>query len=581
MKRVKYKRIVPKYYSGGTMTSDQQKAQSYEQGVNSAMSAIPVYGMFHNAATGLSKIGQNAIPKDEYGYATTNAGQAANDFMENSNVTAGKFASRGDYGGAAREVLGFGKTMRTISTLTGHDEDKGGFWGNYNRISGQTSFDTDRQGVIDAATAEKERIAREQAEADRIAAEQEKQRQTMYNNAYYSVNSMSGNAGANLYASGGNLPMKYKYNCKTGGTMNPIASDIVKVNGPSHEQGGVKLQASGTPIAEVEGDEVIHDNRVFSDRSKLGNKTYAEIAEKLGKKKEKFEEMVESSNFRDKNTAERMLANIDNDLNNLFRTQEASKTPEERAETTPIMAGGGFMSTAQAIVPLADNFYNAQLINQTPEIPKPNQRVAMDLQAVPLRTSMDVSSQLASTNDMYRNYNSNLDQNTANSNVARANKLAGLATTIRAKNDIYNNKNLTETGLINNSNMNIQNVNNSNIRNHQDITNQNYALLDNYNMGNALRQDNILKAKSQNVANATDDAMKYFQDRNMRTYDEERIMTDALRYNDASGYARMIGTPTMDNLMKNPQYYNQVEKALLESGQTKAYAEFKRRYGKQ
>ena len=49
---------------------------------------------------------------------------------------------------------------------------------------------------------------------------------------------------------------------------------------------------------------------------------------------------------------------------------------------------------------------------------------------------------------------------------------------------------------------------------------------------------------------------------------------------DGAGYARLIGSPVMDDLMKDKKYYAQVEKALKSSGQTKAYNEFVKKYGK-
>lgn len=62
-----------------------------------------------------------------------------------------------------------------------------------------------------------------------------------------------------------------------GGSLNPMSSDSVEVEGPSHANGGVQL-----PTAEVEGGETISGNFVFSE--KLGfAKLHKPIAKAIGK----------------------------------------------------------------------------------------------------------------------------------------------------------------------------------------------------------------------------------------------------------------------------------------------------------
>ncbi len=71
-----------------------------------------------------------------------------------------------------------------------------------------------------------------------------------------------------------------KWNHKAnGGTIEPLSSEDVKVNGPSHDAGGVKFPSKGV---ELEGGETVNDNFVFS--KKLGFAKPAEkIARALGK----------------------------------------------------------------------------------------------------------------------------------------------------------------------------------------------------------------------------------------------------------------------------------------------------------
>jgi hypothetical protein len=89
--------------------------------------------------------------------------------------------------------------------------------------------------------------------------------------------------GTNAYAGGGKLATNYMAMQKAvGGNLQPISSDTVQVNGPSHDNGGVQLPDVG---AEVEGQEVIKGDYVFSER--LG---FAKPAKQLAKSRGLIEE---------------------------------------------------------------------------------------------------------------------------------------------------------------------------------------------------------------------------------------------------------------------------------------------------
>lgn len=151
----------------------------------------------------------------------------------------------------------------------------------------------------------------------------------------------TGRKGVKYFAKGGNLPNDQVYAGK-GGNLKELSSDVDIIKGKSHAQGGVDLKANGKVIAEAEGDEVIKDdNMVFSD--KLG---YAKIAEKIAKKKAKFEKDLKSTDVHRRNTATRMTANLDKELDSLFAQQEASKPKQSGA----MMANGGDLDT---IAPLS------------------------------------------------------------------------------------------------------------------------------------------------------------------------------------------------------------------------------------
>lgn len=94
----------------------------------------------------------------------------------------------------------------------------------------------------------------------------------------------SGNVGAGYYAGGGMLSKNYLANTPTeGGSLTPLNSDAVQVNGPSHEQGGVQLPDSN---AEVEGNETMQDNFVFSERLGFAQE-HKRLASAIGKIEDK------------------------------------------------------------------------------------------------------------------------------------------------------------------------------------------------------------------------------------------------------------------------------------------------------
>lgn len=171
------------------------------------------------------------------------------------------------------------------------------------------------------------------------------------NNTYPSkgvagVHSMYAFGGKKMYAMGGNPQVAPQ-------GMQPLASDVQEVQGPSHENGGVPLG----PDAEVEGGEVIQPSaggtNIYSDRLPYEDgMTYADKAAEIGKKKSKFEEKLNSASIFEKGTARREIEKLDGELNKLFQQQEIFKqangltNPQEQQpqESIPqqVEAGQGF-----------------------------------------------------------------------------------------------------------------------------------------------------------------------------------------------------------------------------------------------
>ncbi len=100
------------------------------------------------------------------------------------------------------------------------------------------------------------------------------------------------------------------------GGVQPLASDVSKFYGDSHEasSGGVGFNSTS-------------DAYIFSDSLRTSDGlTYAKQAELIGKRKGKFESKLESAtDHAARNTAERMISNLDRKLSNLFNEQETLK----------------------------------------------------------------------------------------------------------------------------------------------------------------------------------------------------------------------------------------------------------------
>jgi len=131
--------------------------------------------------------------------------------------------------------------------------------------------------------------------------------------------------------------------------VNPsrIASDVMRVNGPGHANGGVDVDVNldGVAEVEVEGGEVIKNDAVFSKRLKVPNDfvdrakefgfsfkrdSYAKIAEKLASYKKDYEEKMDTLDVPTINTSLAMLDRVEILYQDLFATQEFSKLSKER-----------------------------------------------------------------------------------------------------------------------------------------------------------------------------------------------------------------------------------------------------------
>jgi len=373
---------------------------------------------------------------------------------------------------------------------------------------------------------------------------------------------------AELEALQGNLAYGGKLRDKNldvvkGGQSKTLASNVEKIEGDTHEEGGVILaNQNGKQVAEVEGEEVIKDgNDVYSER--LG---YADEAEKIGKKKAKYEEKLNSSNKFERATAERMVERLEKDLEDLFAQQEAQK-----GEQVPTNAYGGELAeggkvnwgnvagtalnvagqVGQLAIPLLDNLYNKKQIDKIPEIPLPEFQKAREFD-----TEYNINPQLQEVDSSIKAYNTGVSRSSIQPQVTRANQLMANLKGMREKNVLRGNKENIESRLFNQSQINKQGVDAQNI-----------AKREAFRMNKYLRTNEILGKESANVANAVEDVQLGIRDMNQRALDNRRITLDAAKYPDTGVSGQLLNDKKYVNSLRlNKNNQNQMKETIISSG---------------
>lgn len=345
-----------------------------------------------------------------------------------------------------------------------------------------------------------------------------------------------------------------------GGTLLPINGNVELAVGDSHEKdtnmdgsSGISLSLQGNEVAEIEGGEVKWDNKIFSDRIGIGNKTFANIALDLIKTpayknaeemEDKYKETANDirSNIFKRGTARRMLDKNPNPLGVLFEIQETQKAQqaeiEQQTADVPKAAMGmdlakllGKAGNVSAdVIPYLDNIYNAKLTANAPQLPTPTRRVAPTL-----KTSFDINPQLNEINRDTQAVNDIITDTTASSSIANTNRIANRLQGTYAKNRALSEKQNVETGLINQqSGINAE------------VTNANAGILDEYRMREFSRQSDLRAERSANVANAVEDTRMAKIDSNAAKLDKQRIALTAAQYLDTgvldrSGFDKVMG----------------------------------------
>ncbi len=604
--------------NSGKVTGNNQSTSTSgtDSTTNAAMGAADMVGntfggSWYGSAMGLQQSVRAAVPKRTYmnkdGTTTTVNDNEAGDIVDATakplHETVITAAGKGDWGSVAGNIL-----------LTP---------GGWNLATGALGKATNQRDELEA-----ERVKNEQQQMYDVIDKARKakyEEQMNYSKGYNLVNPVTGREGAGIYAANGGrmaVPFSMKANR---GKLIPLSSDGVKVDGLTHSQGGVDIKGkNGQPVAEVEDDEVLVGDMVFS--KKLG---FAGTVEPLVKEKGKLEgELKNANDFRTKNTISRNIQKIDGDIKSVYNQQTefkqanglANDNDNEEQETKYASLGGklpkyrfgnsptfsrGTLTDAEladeeayakrgnnnsgftwntlgkgleGAVPYIDNIYNNGLINQIPDIPKPVNNVAYDAKVMPMKTNININPALNNSLAELRMFNKDINNNVANSATGRGNKLAAFSRYLGNSNELYGNKENAETDLINKSNANTQAVINANIGNRQNIDNSNIAQENNYRYAKMGRINDILHAKGSNVANAVNDATMQIRDRNIRTNDTEKSIYYNLGQNNAAGLATLMDTPEMDKMASNPQYAQKIYETLKQGGEVEAASRFKAKY---
>jgi hypothetical protein len=361
-----------------------------------------------------------------------------------------------------------------------------------------------------------------------------------------------------------------------GGRLKNIAPETVKVQGASHEQGGVNLSSGEN----VEAGEVIYKDKIFSKRLGTDNLSFADKASKIIKQNEKYK------NYKNRfgaNTAQRMEERTEKELNNLFQEQESFKAanniPDDMGFGEEAAAGGkrkqynisyaqplsspytsGQIPTApqQQIVPpttasgsyqtynpikkekfdyspyaatVGDNIINLGLNLSTPEIPKPN--LNRDL---PLNTRYNAENAISTNKENILDSNRDIDANTANSNTAVARKMANQLELMKSNNQIYAQKENIETQL-----------KNANIQNTQRVEAENNAILNEYKANKYQKGEAIRQRYSTNAANLQGDIRQLIDDKNSYKLDIRKLDLIKKQYESSN----VVNRNLLDNLTKD------------------------------
>lgn len=186
---------------------------------------------------------------------------------------------------------------------------------------GMTSVSTAMPLITGAIASKQQRKAEERAR--KLAMQQEYQADDMELDMY---NTQGNNV--RLYRQGGQLPTTGNQQL-VGGQAVPISSDAVEMQGNKHSENTVDGEYGITikdqnqqPVAEVEDEEIIKEDKVFSDTLMYKGKPFSKLAKQIEKQKgDKEAQLEKATDTKQRNTLERQISILDASSDRLFEKQ--------------------------------------------------------------------------------------------------------------------------------------------------------------------------------------------------------------------------------------------------------------------
>ena len=369
---------------------------------------------------------------------------------------------------------------------------------------------------------------------------------------------VDGNDVNGYYKKGGKMKL-VGYKAK-GGDLLPMSSDMDLVDGNKHGENtidntnGVKLLGTnGQPVAEVEDEEVIKDDeKVYSDRLKLKNgRTYAQEAERIGKKKGEAEAILNDPNAGrlKKNGAKLKLENWTKAADDLFNHQEQMKKEQGITDDTPKKEDGGFLAGLKKGLPYLDNAVNAVLTAATPKPAFPQLARTKNL-----KTDFNIEPQLGEITDTVNQVTESTSRGTSNANVANQRNTATRLAGMKEKGKLYGQKENIETGLENQNTINQQRTEAGNL-----------ARIGQFNQSMNQRSYNVQGRATANVANVVEDVNKQDHANAIKKYQDEQlsVISDTYNVNGTSLRADLNNQYEVESLNTNPTYRDARAKQYL------------------
>lgn len=192
---------------------------------------------------------------------------------------------------------------------------------------------------------------------------------------------------------------------------------------------------------------------------------------------------------------------------------------------------------------LIDNVGNAIINSSTPKLPRPILARARNLD-----TRVNVNPQLSAITEGVESTVRDIQGNTSNSNIARANMASARLQGMKAKAGIYANKEAQERA-----------IKNTNTQNLQTISNTNAGTLNQAGMLNFQRANEIQSRTSANLANLSSDIGEAQTRTELDTYYDESMLLSLL--DDKTG-AKMRAMENNPYFAKNPKLRNAIKREV-------------------